>query len=53
MGDRQEKKNKEEALMKLTHNNKIIVEYNDYGIPIEERAIELRSYIGVVVREMF
>ena len=37
--------------MKLTPDNKIIVEYNDYGIPIGEGGIELRSYIGVVVRD--
>ncbi|KAL9414402.1 hypothetical protein AB3S75_042803 [Citrus x aurantiifolia] len=37
--------------MKLTHDNKIIVEYNDYGIPVGEGGTELRSYIGVVVRD--
>ena len=37
--------------MKLTPDNKIIVEYNDYGIPVGEGGIELRSYIGVVVRD--
>ena len=37
--------------MKLTPDNKIIVEYNDYGIPVGEGGTELRSYIGVVVRD--
>lgn len=44
-------KTKKKHLMKLTPDNKIIVEYNDYGIPVGEGATELRSYIGVVVRD--
>ena len=37
--------------MKLSLDNKIIVEYDDYRIPVAERAIELRSYISVVIRD--
>ena len=43
------KKTKKKYLMKLTVDNKIIVEYNDYGILVGEGGTELRSYIGVVV----
>ena len=37
--------------MKLSLDNKIIVEYDDYRILVGERAIELRSYVSVVIRE--
>ena len=47
----EEEKTKKKHLMKLTPDNKIIVEYNDYGIPNEEGANELWSYISVVVRD--
>ena len=45
------KKTKKKNLMKLTPDNKTIVEYNDYRIPVREGGTELRSYIGVVVRD--
>lgn len=45
------KKTKKKHLVNLTPVNKIIVEYNDYGIPVGEGATELKSYIGVVVRD--
>ena len=37
--------------MKLVPDNKIIVEYNDCGISVREGANELRSYIGIVVKD--
>ena len=45
------KKTKRKHLIKLTPDNKIIVDYNNYGLPVGESITKLRLYIGVVVRD--
>ncbi|KAL9462459.1 hypothetical protein AB3S75_000462 [Citrus x aurantiifolia] len=45
------KNTKRKHLMKLTPDNKIIINYNDYGLPVGESITKLRSYIGLVVMD--
>ncbi|KAL9417273.1 hypothetical protein AB3S75_040284 [Citrus x aurantiifolia] len=45
------KQTKKKHLLKRSAGDKVIVEYNQYGVPVGDGANDLRSYIGVLVRD--
>ena len=45
------KQTKKKHLLKRSVDDKVIVEYNQYGVPVGDGANDLRSYIGVLVRD--
>ncbi|KAL9437117.1 hypothetical protein AB3S75_023038 [Citrus x aurantiifolia] len=45
------KQTKEKHLLKRSTDDKLIVQYNQYEVPIGDETNDLRSYIGVLVRD--
>ncbi|GAY59048.1 hypothetical protein CUMW_191590 [Citrus unshiu] len=45
------KQTKKKHLLKRSVDDKVIVQYNQYGVPVGEGANDLRSYIDVLVRD--
>ena len=45
------KQTKKKHLLKRSADDKVIVQYNQYGVPIGDGANDLRSYIDVLVRD--
>lgn len=48
---RKTKEKKKKGLQKEEFSNKALVEYNSYGVLVGKGRNDLRSYIGVIVRE--
>ncbi|KDO56398.1 hypothetical protein CISIN_1g043500mg, partial [Citrus sinensis] len=45
------KQTKKKHLLKRSADDKVIVQYNQYGVPVGDGANDLRSYIDVLVRD--
>ncbi|GAY60797.1 hypothetical protein CUMW_204870, partial [Citrus unshiu] len=45
------KQTKKKHLLKRSTDDKVIMQYNQYGVPVVDGANDLRSYIGVLVRD--
>ena len=48
---RKRKQTKKKGLQKEEFSNEALVEYNSYGVSVGNGRNDLRSYIGVIVRE--